>query len=46
MRAIWIGIGLVVVAANFPGWATFLLWAAVACPLLALVGHLRSRRWC
>lgn len=40
MTAVYVALGLAILAANAPGWSTLLLWAACLTPLVALVIHL------
>lgn len=40
MTAVYVALGLAILAANAPCWSTLLLWAACLTPLVALVLHL------
>lgn len=40
MTAVYVALGLAILAANAPCWSTLLLWAACLTPLVALVIHL------
>ncbi len=44
MTAVYVALGLVILAVEPSDWSTLLLWAACLTPLVALVLHLGGRR--